>query len=41
MATLGLIGTREDLSLLQPGLTNRNRAVQMAAKGAMARIEAR
>ena len=27
--------------LLQSGLTNRNRAVQMAAKGAMARIEAR
>ncbi len=41
MATLGLIGTRDDLPLLQPGLTNRNRAVQMAAKGAMARIEAR
>jgi hypothetical protein len=39
MATLGLIGTRDDLPLLQPGLTNRNRAVQMAAKGAIARIE--
>jgi hypothetical protein len=41
MATLGLIGTRDDLPLLQPGLTNRNRAVQLAAQSAMARIEAR
>ena len=39
MATLGLIGTREDLSRLQPGLIKRNRAVQLAAKSAMARIE--
>jgi hypothetical protein len=41
MATLGLIGTRDDLPLLQPGLTNRNRAVQLAAQSAVTRIEAR
>jgi hypothetical protein len=41
MATLGLMGGREDLSLIRPGLEDRNRAVQLAAKAAEARILAR
>jgi hypothetical protein len=41
MATLGLIGTRDDRPLLQPGLTNRNRAVQMAAQAAIRRLQER
>ncbi len=41
MANLGLIGTRDDLPLIQPGLTDRNRAVQMAAKAAIARLSIR
>jgi len=41
IAALGLIGTQDDLPLIQPGLTDRNRAVQMAAKAAEERIRSR
>jgi hypothetical protein len=41
IATLGLIGTRDDLPLVEANLTDRNRAVQLAAKAAEERIRAR
>jgi HEAT repeat protein len=38
LATLGLIGVSEDLPLVQSGLSDPNRAVQLAAKAAEARL---
>jgi len=41
LATLGLIGVSEDLPLVQSGLSDPNRAVQLAAKAAEARLRSR
>jgi len=41
IATLGQIGTPEDLPLIRAGLTDPNRAVQLAAEAAVKRIESR
>jgi hypothetical protein len=41
IAALGQIGTQEDLSLVQAGLSDSNRAVQLAAKAAEERLQAR
>jgi len=41
IATLGQIGTPEDLALIRTGLTDPNRAVNMAAEAAEKRIESR
>jgi len=41
IATLGQIGAPEDLPLIRAGLTDRNRAVQLAAEAAEKRIESR
>jgi HEAT repeat protein len=41
IATLGQIGTPDDLALIRAGLTDPNRAVKMAAEAAVKRIESR
>jgi hypothetical protein len=41
IATLGQIGTPDDLPLIRAGLTDPNRAVKMAAEAAVKRIESR
>ena len=41
IATLGQIGTPDDLALIRAGLTDPNRAVKMAADAALKRIESR
>lgn len=41
IAALGQIGTQEDLPLVQAGLTDPNRAVQLAAKAAEERLRSR
>jgi HEAT repeat protein len=41
IATLGLLGTAEDLPLIEKGITDKNRAVQLAAKAAVERVKGR